>query len=257
MKPRNPPDPMTESTRMPRVSRDVSDVTPTMRSPMQVPLAFGPEPELRFDTFVPGANAQWEQMLTALLSPNPTMPLYLWGPPGSGKTHLLRAAASQAQSFGLKVATGDLTVPEPWEFDEDARLLILDDCDRFDAVQQHGAFRLFIEATTLGVPIIAAGRLPPVDLAVRDDLRTRLAWGLVYRLVPPTDEQMRALLRREADRRGIALGADTLDYLLSHSERDLTHLMALLDRLDRYALSAKRAVTLPLLRQMLAEPDVL
>ena len=92
---------------------------------------------------------------------------------------------------------------------------------------------------------------------MRDDLRTRLAWGLVYRLVPPTDEQMRALLRREAERRGIALGADTLDYLLSHSERDLTHLMALLDRLDRYALSAKRAVTLPLLRQMLAEPDVL
>lgn len=223
----------------------------------QVPLAFGPEPVLRFDTFLPGGNAQWEQVLTALLSPNPSMPLYLWGPPGSGKTHLLRAAASQAQAAGLRVVACDLRTPVPWEFDEDARLLLLDDCDRYDADQQHGAFRLFVEATILGVPIVAAGRLPPVDLAVRDDLRTRLAWGLVYRLVPPTDDQVRALLRREAGRRGILLADDVLEYLFNHSERDLGHLMDSLDRLDRYALSAKRAVTLSLLRQMLAEPDVI
>lgn len=226
---------------------------PLMR---QVPLAFGPEPVLRFDTFVPGGNAQWEQVLMALLSPSPSMPLYLWGPPGSGKTHLLHAAVSQAQSFGLRALSFDLTSPLPWEFDEDTRLLLLDDCDRYDAERQHEAFRMFIEATTAGVPIIAGGRLPPIDLPVRDDLRTRLAWGLVYRLVPPTDEQVCALLRRDAARRGIALSDEVLAYLLSHSERDLTHLMDLLGRLDRYALAAKRPVTLPLLRQMLAEPDL-
>lgn len=222
----------------------------------QVPLAFGPEPVLRFDTFLPGGNAQWEQVLMALLSPSPSMPLYLWGPPGSGKTHLLQAAVSQAQSFGLRTMKFDLTTPTPWEYDEDARLLLLDDCDRYDAGRQHEAFRMFIEATTAGVPIIAGGRLPPVDLPVRDDLRTRLAWGLVYRLVPPTDEQVCALLRRDAGRRGIVLSDEVLAYLLSHSERDLTHLMELLGRLDRYALAAKRPVTLSLLRQMLAEPDM-
>lgn len=222
----------------------------------QVPLAFGPEPVLRFDTFVPGGNAQWEQVLMALLSPSPSMPLYLWGPPGSGKTHLLHAAVSQAQSFGLHVLSFDLTSPMPWEFDEDTRLLLLDDCDRYDARRQHEAFRMFIEATTAGVPIIAGGRLPPIDLPVRDDLRTRLAWGLVYRLVPPTDEQVCALMRRDAQRRGIALSDEVLACLLSHSERDLTHLMDLLGRLDRYALAAKRPVTLQLLRQMLAEPDL-
>jgi DnaA family protein len=222
----------------------------------QVPLAFGPEPVLRFDTFVPGGNAQWEQVLMALLSPSPSMPLYLWGPPGSGKSHLLHAAITQARSFGLRALSFDLNSPMPWEFDEEARLLLLDDCDRYDAERQHEAFRMFIEATTAGVPIIAGGRLPPVDLAVRDDLRTRLAWGLVYRLVPPTDEQVCALLRRDAARRGIPLGDEVLAYLISHSERDLTHLMTLLGRLDRYALAAKRPVTLPLLRQMLAEPDL-
>lgn len=222
----------------------------------QVPLAFGPEPVLRFDTFLPGGNAQWEQVLMALLSPSPSMPLYLWGPPGSGKTHLLQAAVSQAQSFGLRTMKFDLTTPTPWEYDEEARLLLLDDCDRYDAERQHEAFRMFIEATIAGVPIIAGGRLPPVDLPVRDDLRTRLAWGLVYRLVPPTDEQVCALLHREAQRRGIPLTDDVLACLLGHSERDLSHLMDLLNRLDRYALAVKRPVTLPLLRQMLAEPDL-
>ncbi|MCK6400391.1 DnaA family protein [Sphaerotilus sulfidivorans] len=231
------------------MSRDPSS---TMR---QVPLAFGPEPVLRFDTFVPGANAQWEQVLMALLAPNPTMPLYLWGPPGSGKSHLMQAAASQTQSFGLRVAAFDLKSPVPWEFDEEARLLILDDCDRYDRRRQHEAFRMFVEATTLGVPILAAGRLPPVDLPVRDDLRTRLAWGLVYRLVPPTDEQVRALLRREAERRGITLDDEMMAELVGRAGNELVPLMELLDRLDRYALSNKKAVTLALLRQMLAEPD--
>jgi len=231
------------------MSRDPSSM---MR---QVPLAFGPEPVLRFDTFVPGANAQWEQVLMALLSPNPTMPLYLWGPPGSGKSHLMQAASSQAQSFGLQVAAFDLKSPVPWEFDEAARLLILDDCDRYDRRRQHEAFRMFVEATTLGVPILAAGRLPPVDLPVRDDLRTRLAWGLVYRLVPPTDEQVHALLRREAERRGITLDDEMMAELVGRAGLELVPLMELLDRLDRYALSGKKAVTLALLRQMLAEPE--
>lgn len=221
----------------------------------QVPLAFGPEPVLRFDTFLPGGNAQWEQVLMALLSPSPSMPLYLWGPPGSGKTHLLQAAVSQAQSFGLRTMKFDLTTPTPWEYDEEARLLLLDDCDRYDADCQHEAFRMFIEATTAGVPIIAGGRLPPVDLPVRDDLRTRLAWGLVYRLVPPTDEQVRALLRREAERRGITLDDEMMAELVGRAGLELVPLMELLDRLDRYALSGKKAVTLALLRQMLAEPD--
>ena len=132
-----------------------------------------------------------------------------------------------------------------------ARLLPLG--DRYDPSLQQAAFSLFVQATTLGVPVIAAGRLPPVDLPVRDDLRSRLGWGLVYQLVPPSEDQVRALLRREGDRRGILLSDDVVDYLLKRCARDLSHLMQLLDRLDQHALAAKRAVTLPLVRQVLAE----
>ncbi|HNB46763.1 MAG TPA: hypothetical protein PLL72_21465 [Burkholderiaceae bacterium] len=88
-----------------------------------------------------------------------------------------------------------------------------------------------------------------------DDLRSRLGWGLVYQLEAPTEAQVRALLRREGDRRGVLLSDEVLDYLLSRSARDLSALMNLLDRLDHRALVAQRAITLPLVRQVLADPE--
>jgi DnaA family protein len=219
----------------------------------QVPLDLAPEPAWRLDTFLPGDNAAWPEVQDALHHPNPGVPVYLWGPAGAGKTHLLRAAASLAQARGLRVAAFGPADAPPWELNEDVALLLLDDCQTYSADQQHAAFSAFVEATSLGIAVLAAGSLPPVDLALRDDLRTRLAWGLVYQLMPPTEDQVRALLRREADRRGILLTDDVMDYLLKRCARDLSHLMHLLDRLDGYSLAAKRGVSVPLLRQMLTE----
>ena len=99
----------------------------------------------------------------------------------------------------------------------------------------------------------AAGRVPPVDLPLREDLRTRLGWGHVFALQPLDEAAARATLRREADRRGIFLSDDVMDHLLTRFPRDLSHLMGLLDRLDAFALSRSRAVTVPLLKLMLTE----
>ena len=101
----------------------------------------------------------------------------------------------------------------------------------------------------------AAGRLPPVDLPLRDDLRSRLGWGHVFALQPLAEAETRAALRREADRRGIFLPDEVMDYLLTRFQRDMTHLMGLLDRLDGFALAEHRHVTVPLLKKMLAEED--
>ena len=105
----------------------------------------------------------------------------------------------------------------------------------------------------LGLKIAAAGRVPPVDLPVREDLRTRLGWGHVFALQPLAEDHVRAVLRREADRRGVFLSDEVMGYLLTRFARDLKHLMALLDRLDGFALSQQRAVTVPLLKRMLSE----
>jgi DnaA family protein len=78
----------------------------------------------------------------------------------------------------------------------------------------------------------------------------------VHAVLPLSEAETRAVLRREADRRGVHLGDEVMDYLLSRFARDLGHLMSLLDRLDGYAMSHARALTVPLLRQMLAETPV-
>ena len=220
----------------------------------QIPLAIALDAEQSFANFVIGSNALTFQHVRDL-SPG-SAPLYLWGPTGCGKTHLLHALAQQQQRGGARVGWFGTADALPWTHDQAWSLIVLDDCDRFDADQQQAAFALFVEASSHGTAIAAAGRLPPVDLALRDDLRTRLGWGVVLALQPLSEADSRAALRREADRRGLFLSDEVMDYLLNRFARDLKHLMAWLDRLDDFALVSKRAISVPLLRQMLAEKGV-
>ncbi len=217
----------------------------------QIPLAIASEPLRSFDNFVPGANVAAIAHLRGGCSAN--APAYLWGASGVGKTHLLQALANQVQAQGGRASWFSAAHATPWVFEERAAVIVIDDCDSLDAAQQQAAFALFIEATTHAIPVLAAGRLPPVDLPLRDDLRSRLGWGHVFALAPLSEAEARATLRREADRRGLFLSDDVMSYLLTRFARDLKHLMAVLDRLDEFALVHKRAVTVPLLKQMLAE----
>lgn len=216
----------------------------------QLPLAIGAgAPEQGFDNFVAGANVAAAAHLSTL--GERAAPVYLWGAPGSGKTHLLHAVTAQVQARGGQAAWFSSRDPLPWPHDERRALLVLDGCDLFDAERQQAAFSLFVQAAEAGTAIVAAGRLPPVDLPLRDDLRTRLGWGHVFALVPPGETEVRAILRREADRRGVFLSDEVMDFVLRRFSRDLGSLMQLLDHLDRYALQTQRAITIPLVRAML------
>jgi len=217
----------------------------------QIPLAIAPAPARSFDAFLAGDNRAAVEHLRGLAHGAP--PTYLWGPAGSGKSHLLAALAAKWQADGARVGSFSAATPAAWTFDDGWRLILLDDCQALDADRQQAAFALFVEAVMASVPLVAAGRLPPIDLPLRDDLRTRLGWGVVFALQPLAEADVRSVLRRAADERGIFLGDEVMDYLLTRFARDLTHLMALLDRLDTFALASRRAVTVPLLRQMLAE----
>lgn len=217
----------------------------------QIPLPIGFDTEPDFDNFVVGDNAAALDSLRHLMIPSP--PVYLWGPGGAGKTHLLSALAARLRAEGARVGWFDATAPLPWAFDEGWWLIVIDGAERLDAARQHAAFALFIEAATHGVQMAAAGRLPPVDLPVRDDLRTRLGWGQVHALKPLTEAGTRAALRREGDRRGLFLSDEVMDFLLTRFARDLGSLMVLLRRLDHFSLAERRAVTVPLLKKMVAE----
>jgi DnaA family protein len=219
----------------------------------QIPLALGPDIARSFDTFVPGGNTMALEHLHAVHGGS--APVYLWGPSGSGKTHLLQALARRFQQQGGQVGWFSAADAAPWSIDDRTALVVFDACDSFDADQQQAAFAVFVDATSRGVPIAAAGRVPPVDLPLRDDLRTRFGWGHVLAIQPLSEAETRAALRREADRRGLFLSDDVMDHLLTRFTRDLKYLMALLDSLDDYALVNKRAITVPLLKQMIASQE--
>lgn len=179
------------------------------------------------------------------------VPTYLWGAGGSGKTHLLEAVAQALCEQGAACGWLDPSLHEPPEFDESWAVVLMDDVERYSAVQQHAAFNWFVNAQTLQRGVLAAGAVPPADLRLREDLRTRLGWGHVFHLQVLSEPERRAVLRQAADERGIFLGDEVMDFMLTRFSRDLGSLMRLLDQLDGYALQTKRAVTIPLIRSML------
>lgn len=183
------------------------------------------------------------------------VPTYLWGEPGSGKTHLLRAVRQALREQSGSVGWLDPSVAEPPEFDDRWACVVMDDVHLYSTTQQATAFNWFVNAISPASGsqrwVLAAGNLPPADLPLRDDLRSRLGWGHVFQLQLLNEAERRSVLRQEADARGVFLGDDVMDYMLNRFSRDLGSLMLLLDQLDAFALRTQRAITIPLLKTML------
>jgi len=199
----------------------------------QLPLEISRPPEPTLDNFIPGANAEAHARVRALAEGAlDDAVVYLWGGAGTGRSHLLQAAARGSAG----------------------RLVCADDVGALDATGQQALFNAINAARAGGAPVLAAGDAPPAQLALRADLASRLGWGLVYQLQPLTDSHKADWLRAEARRRGLPLGDGVVDYLLTRLPRDLPSLATLLQRLDHYALGRKRPITLPLVREFLQTP---
>jgi len=179
------------------------------------------------------------------------VPTYLWGANASGKTHLLKAVMETLREQGASAGWMDANIHEPPEFNEGWAVVLLDDVHLYTAVQQHAAFNWFVNAQSLQRGVLAAGEFPPTHLKLREDLRTRLGWGHVFQLQVLSEPERRAVLRQAADARGVFLGDEVMDFMLTRFSRDLGHLMELLEQLDGYALQTKRAITIPLIKSML------
>jgi DnaA family protein len=183
------------------------------------------------------------------------VPTYLWGAGGSGKTHLLRALRASLVEQGAQVGWLDASMQEPLVFSEAWSAVLMDDVHLYTAVQQQAAFNWFVNAVSPtdgpALPVVAAGNSPPADLKLRDDLRSRLGWGHIFNLHVLTEAERRAVLRQEADARGVFLRDEVMDFMLTRFSRDLGSLMQLLDHLDRYALQTQRTLTIPLIKSML------
>ena len=223
----------------------------------QIALDIGLSTGPTLESFFPGPNKAVHQHLglwvgektsAATRSPVPT---YLWGPGGSGKTHLLKAVREALREQGAVVGWLDATDLEPGLFSETWAAVVFDDVHLYSAVQQQAAFNWFVNAQTHQRWVVGAGDLPPAALQVRDDLRTRLGWGHVFGLKVLSEPERRAVLRQAADARGVFLGDEVMDFMLTRFSRDLGSLMELLNLIDGYAMQTKRAITIPLIRSMM------
>lgn len=182
-----------------------------------------------FDHFIAGQNQEALASLRAVLAGQSTTRfIYLWGESGSGKSHLLLAA----QAMGAHIADDVHTL------DEESQIILF---DTYNQIKAEGGI------------LVTAGSHAPTQMGLRDDLATRLAWGLVYQLHPLSDDEKADALRAHARDRGMKLPDEVIAYCLRYLRRDLPTLMAVVEALDEWSLTTKKIITVQSLKKMLQE----
>lgn len=218
----------------------------------QLLLDIGKERPPSLETFVTGRNEELLALLSLLAKRSATEHfVYLWGDTAVGKTHLLKALAQYPASRYIRPDSDE----SRFSFDPGTTLYLMDDCDRLTPENQVAAFSLFNAVRANAAYMVAAAAVSPALLPAREDLKSRMSWGPAYRVHGLTDEEKINALKKTAAERGFALAQDVLPYLITHYPRDMHSLVVILDALDNYSLQTKRAITLPLLREMIQKTE--
>jgi len=238
---------------------------------MQLVFDFPINPRYSFDNFVIcDGNRLAHDFARLLTAGGEQNLLYIHGPQGSGKTHLLMA-------IGQAFHDGRPDQPIPYvsfkELDrlyqgeyraeqasrlaerfEGAPLLLVDDIHLIpdNPHVRVELWQLFNDFHTAGKKIAITGLFPPRELPHLDDhLISRLLWGLVAPIDVSDDDSRRLIMKKLAADRHIILPADVIDYLLLHLPRDLPALVSAFETVHRHALATKRKVTVKLAREAL------
>ena len=227
----------------------------------QLPLTLRWPAQQRFASFVQGENGAAVDLLQRAATQAEALWVFACGPRGSGKTHLLVAAcaaAAELKRSAQYLSLRKLADPAALRALGGSELLALDDVEAIagNAGLEHALFDLYnrckVEKSTL---LFAAGAAPvQIGIALRD-LVSRLSACAQAPLKPLDDATRREALRQRAQARGMALDDSVIDWLFAHTERDLGSLTALIERLDRESLAAKRRITVPFLRRVVARGD--
>lgn len=229
----------------------------------QLPLRIGFSQRASFENFIVGANGQLVRALVEWTSGGfPGELFYVWGTPGSGRSHLITAACAAAEESGAAFAyvpLGDSTIRSPAVLDglENRYLVCLDDLDVIAGrpAWEEAAFHLYNRVRDSGGKLLVSANAGPAELALSlADLKSRLAWGTCYHVEPLDEGGKRELLRTQAAERGLELSPEAADFVLSRCRRDTKTLVSLMERLDTAAMAAQRRLTIPFLRTQLESP---
>jgi DnaA family protein len=214
----------------------------------QLLLELAPPPPPTLENFSPGKNGAALEALREALEGGERF-VFLWGARGSGKTHLLRGFAEAAKAG--RAAAYIPASNADWTLAGALEAIAVDDVAQLEEPGQVALFDLCNRLRASGGALAASADAPPALLALRPDLRSRLASGIVFQLHALDDGDKAAALRGHAVARGMALGGDLIRHLLTHFDRDMGTQIAMLDALDKASLERKRPITLPLLKDAL------
>lgn len=213
----------------------------------QLLLNIAPEWQPSLQNFVAGRNSELLSVLAhALQNTGEVNGIYIWGETGCGKSHLLKAVISAARQQGLSAVYSEGNMPESQQ------IVALDKVESLNPEQQIALFSLYNQLRETGGLLLVSGQTAPTHLNLRDDLRTRLGWGLIYQLHALNDVEKTQTLHQHAAARGFDLPTEVTQYLISHGQRDLPYLLNMLDQLDTHCLRLKKRVaTIPILKELM------
>ena len=225
----------------------------------QLPLALGLQHAPGLDDFIIGRNQVVIEALRRSLEPGGEPILYLFGPTGCGRTHLLLGQCTEAEGHGLRCAYLSLKeyaalAPEMLEGLENLDLVAVDDIQAIatDPIWEEALFALFNRCRDLGTRMLFSADCGPGALPVQlPDLRSRLAWGLTLSMHALDDAGRLDLLQSLARRRALKLPDDVARYLLDRTPRHPGDLVDTITRLDKASLAEKRRLTIPFVRDSL------
>ena len=208
----------------------------------QIPLDFEHRASLSGDDFL---ISPCNRDAVAWLDKWPDWPapaLVIYGPPGCGKTHL--ANVFMEKSGGVKLPDGDLS--------QIGDKCILDDADDYPD-EEHLLHAYNILAANHGHLLLTAAR-PPSQWQIKlADLASRLNAVPAVEIRQPDDMLIKAVLAKLFSDRQLRVEAGVVDYIVLRMERSLDAARRLVAAVDGAALAAKRNITLPLVRDVMAK----
>lgn len=226
--------------------------------PIQLPLPIKPPESFSFANFFPGKNQHLITYLKKFLHEENESFVFLFGLPGSGRSHLLYACCNIATSmnrnacyFSFKQTNKNLSMLEGLEKYD---LVCLDDVDEVvsNAEWEEALFHLFNRCQIQGSKLIMTANTSPKLINFKlVDLQSRLLSAGVFAIQELDDNEKLAVLFQQAKQRGLVLSKTIAHYLLTHHSRNLASLLQNLDRLDQASLIEKRKLTLPFIKSVL------
>lgn len=235
----------------------------SQNTPQQLPLGVQLRSDAKLSRFVQSKQSALIPALNGLINSQRVELqesfVYLYGRENTGKSYLLQAACNEAELIGVSAIYLPLSQSDELSVDmleglEHFQLVCLDDMDAVigDSVWQEAVFHLFNRIRDVGHSLLISGEDSPANSQIElQDLRSRLGWGLTFKLEALSDEQKREAMQQEAAARGLVLAEEVAQYLLNHGERDLSKQFEYLDQLDRASLQAQRKLTIPFAKQVL------